>query len=533
MPANQPYRGFRFAALAVILLLSFAPHPTVAMENAPAYYGRCANGIPSDPNFFPIAVWLQSPANATAYKTNAAINLFIGLWAGPTDSQLLTLKSAGMPVLCDQSTTGLAHVVDKTIMGWIQSDEPDNAQSDGHGGYGPPVVTNTIVAIYNTLKSNDVTRPVYLNLGQGVAWDGYTGRGVRTGHPEDYYGYVKGCDIASFDIYPVNSTRAEVSGKLWYVPQGIDRLRTYTGDAKPVWCWIECTQFNTNSAAKPTPQQVRSEVWMALIHGANGIGYFCHMLTPFDETGLLHDATMLSAVKALNLQIQSLAPVLNSTTITNLVTVTSTNAAVPIDILVKQSGSSTYVFAAAMRDGITTGTFTFPFGAIANVLGEGRQIAISNGTFSDSFATNAVHLYQIDSIGDSVGDGIPDWWRQQYFGGTGTNTNSVSCATCDADGTGQNNRFKYLAGLNPTNPASVFVMGVTIATNLPTWFTVNFSPASAGRNYAPEFSTNLTPGGWLPLIGSIGPLINGNQRTITDTNAVEAQKFYRIHLSFP
>ena len=35
-------------------------------------------------------------------------------------------------------------------------------------------------------------------------------------------------------------------------------------------------------------------------------------------------------------------------------------------------------------------------------------------------------------------------------------TNGMSCALCDADGTGQDNLLKYLAGLNPTNPASVF-----------------------------------------------------------------------------
>ncbi|HUJ09498.1 MAG TPA: fibronectin type III domain-containing protein [Verrucomicrobiae bacterium] len=57
---------------------------------------------------------------------------------------------------------------------------------------------------------------------------------------------------------------------------------------------------------------------------------------------------------------------------------------------------------------------------------------------------------------DSVGDGIPDWWRQMYFGGNGTTTNQISCAVCDADGTGQNNLFKYLAGLDPTNSTSVF-----------------------------------------------------------------------------
>ena len=55
---------------------------------------------------------------------------------------------------------------------------------------------------YEKIQKADPTRPVLLNLGQGVAWDDYIGRGVRSNHPEDYPEYVKGCDIASFDIYP-------------------------------------------------------------------------------------------------------------------------------------------------------------------------------------------------------------------------------------------------------------------------------------------------------------------------------------------
>ncbi len=58
---------------------------------------------------------------------------------------------------------------------------------------------------------------------------------------------------------------------------------------------------------------------------------------------------------------------------------------------------------------------------------------------------------------DSVGDGISDSWRAYWFGsGNATTSNNQDCASCDADGTGQDNLFKYAAGLNPTNPASVF-----------------------------------------------------------------------------
>jgi hypothetical protein len=57
---------------------------------------------------------------------------------------------------------------------------------------------------------------------------------------------------------------------------------------------------------------------------------------------------------------------------------------------------------------------------------------------------------------DSVGDGIPDWWRQLYFGGSGMTTNSSSCASCDPDGDGLSNLQEYLLGSNPTDPNSPY-----------------------------------------------------------------------------
>jgi PKD repeat protein len=70
-----------------------------------------------------------------------------------------------------------------------------------------------------------------------------------------------------------------------------------------------------------------------------------------------------------------------------------------------------------------------------------------------------IGAYEYVCSGGDVCDGIPDWWRAQYFGGGGNTTNDLSCATCDADGTGQDNLFKFLAGLDPTNPSSIF--GIT------------------------------------------------------------------------
>lgn len=386
-----------FIAAVAAVFFTVMVRPANAMDNIPAYYGNWANGIPSNPDFFPIAVWLQDPSTATGYK-NAGVTLFIGLWNGPVVSDLTTLAAAGMPVLCDQNAVGLANLTDKTIMGWTQMDEPDNAQPDGSGGYLPCIDPSVIVQNYNIWATNDPTRPVFLNFGQGASNTGYYGRGTCTGQTAMYAQYSQGADIISFDIYPVNDNYP-----LYYVPQGIDNLRGWTGDTKPVWCWIETTLISSDSTAKPTTAQVRSEVWMALIHGAAGFGYFCHSFYPTeDDRALLDDPVMLAAVTAINQQVISLAPVLNSNTVKNFVVDSSSNTSVPIDIMVKQYAGSTYVFAAAMRGSAVTGTFTAPLpDESVTVLGESRQVQLTGGTFSDGFQPYDIHLYKIDSTGPS------------------------------------------------------------------------------------------------------------------------------------
>ena len=55
-------------------------------------------------------------------------------------SDLATLKAQGIYAILGQDSVGLASIDDTTIVGWwMDPDEPDNAQSDGMGGYGPPV----------------------------------------------------------------------------------------------------------------------------------------------------------------------------------------------------------------------------------------------------------------------------------------------------------------------------------------------------------------------------------------------------------
>jgi hypothetical protein len=372
-----------------------AENPTAAPASP---YSVWKNGPPADPSWFPIAVWLQDPKNAVRYR-DAGINVYVALWRGPTDDQLQALQMAGMGVICAQNRAGLDRKDNPIIVGWMHNDEPDNAQSLGKGkGYGPPVSAGTIVTDYQRMQAADPTRPILLNLGQGVAWDNYIGRGVRRNHPEDYPEYVKGCDIASFDIYPVVHDALEIAGKLEYVARGVERLVQWTGGQKAVWNCIECTHIE-NPAAKATPRQVRAEVWMSLIHGSRGLIYFVHQFKPtFKEAALLDDPEMLSAVTGINRQIMELAPVLNSPTITDRVTIKSSSQVAPIKCIMKQHEGATYLFTVNMAREAARGAVELsglPGATTVEALGEGRELSLDKGRFSDDFEPYDVHLYRI------------------------------------------------------------------------------------------------------------------------------------------
>jgi len=348
---------------------------------------------------FPIAVWLQEPANAPKFKA-AGINLYVGLWKGPTEEQLATLRAAGMPVICDQNEVGLKHLNDSTIAGWMHGDEPDNAQSlpEGQEGYGPPIPAATIVAGYERIRKADPSRPVMLNLGQGVAWDNWYGRGVRTNHPEDYAEYAKGCDIASFDIYPAVHDHAEVAGNLWFVPFGVERLKGWA-PKKTVWNCIEASRIS-NVKVSPSPAQVRFEVWSSIISGSRGLIYFVHQFEPkFIEASLLEDPDLLAGVTAVNRQVAELAPVIDSDEIQDGVTLKPKNQDDRFRVMHKRHGGSDWVFVASWNPRPTRAVMKLvperrSRGKI-EVVGERRTVRIEGSTFTDAFPAYSVHIYRI------------------------------------------------------------------------------------------------------------------------------------------
>lgn len=350
-----------------------------------------SNGIPKDPAFFPLAVWVQSPKNAERFKA-AGINTYVGLWKGPTEEQLAELKRAGMKIVPSQNSLGLKHKDDPAIIAWLQNDEPDNAQSLGEGkGWGPPVLPAKVIERYKAMRAADPTRPILLNLGQGVAWDNWIGRGVRRNHPEDYAEYVQGGDIVSFDIYPATHDHAEVAGKLEFVANGVARLKKWAGPDRAVWNCVEAKIGDGDT--KMTPAQLRAEVWMSLIRGSKGIIYFVHQFKPiFREASIFEDAALLKAFTELNKQVTELAPVINSPDIP--VKVSSSVAAIA-----KQRDGNLYIFAVGMTPSSVTATFELapmiPAQSLVEVVGQNKSLPMATSSFSDDFQPYEPKLYRI------------------------------------------------------------------------------------------------------------------------------------------
>jgi hypothetical protein len=351
------------------------------------------NGFPTDADFFPIGVWLQSPSHATSYKA-IGVNTFVGLWEGPTEAQLAVLASQNMFAVAAQNDVGLRSPHGHVIRAWLQQDEPDNAQPILFGMLHVTCIpANQVARRTREIKARDPTRPVMINFGQGVANEFWRGRGLCNGDQSYYDIAIQGADILSFDIYPVSSSTPQVKGRLEYVARGVGYLVKEAGDGQSVWTAIETTALNP--AIRPTPAQIRAEVWMALVHGATGIVYFVHEFEPtFHDDAIFRYPDILEEVTRTNERIKSLAPALKSPSVSGKVSV---NSRIPIATMVKVYQDTTYIFAVAMLDSPSVVRITIDDvdHTSARVIGENRSVTILQGTFEDQFPGYGVHLYQI------------------------------------------------------------------------------------------------------------------------------------------
>lgn len=122
---------------------------------------------------------------------------------------------------------------------------------------------------------------------------------------------------------------------------------------------------------------------------------------------------------------------------------------------------------------------------------------------------------------DTFGIGIADWWQLKYFGRIGIDPNS------DPDNNGMTAYEDFWAGLDPTNPASIFK--IEGATARPAGTKISWDSV-LGKSYAVQWSPDLVS--WYPLASSIGGTGSIISYTDLTAGAQTSQRFYRILVIF-
>lgn len=389
------------------------------------YYAKFSPSLPSDPNFFPIAIWFESVTSPDEVKQDkeTGANTYLAL---TDDSNLSLVRDGGMyaihAVPNSQKTAG-----DETA-GWLLGDEADMwggpgedkwtgkfpgegdicAPADGRCGY-------SAMKKFITMQPQD-KRLHYANYGKGVAFwesDAEAARFVNEFQ-----------DVVSVDTYfftDNNICQASEGGSLFgggdlskaqcqrasNYGAVVSKVRSLIKPAgsKPVWGFVELSHpFTENDWPTIKPAQVEGAVWSSIIHGARGIAYFNHSFGGKCFTNhTLRDACFAEtrkAVTALNKRITTLAPVLNDSFADGVL---STGDG--LDSMVKWHDGHFYVFAQSNTGGKVSGSFSLPCvgDATVTVLDENRTVPLVAGVFTDEFADgNAVHVYRIDG-GSSCG----------------------------------------------------------------------------------------------------------------------------------
>jgi hypothetical protein len=142
----------------------------------------------------------------------------------------------------------------------------------------------------------------------------------------------------------------------------------------------------------------------------------------------------------------------------------------------------------------------------------------SNGVTSSQALAN--RLMASGTGIDNDGDGIPDWWMNQYFGHPTGQASDQSFAWNDPAGDGLSNLQKYLLGLSPLVPDRPYLQPLLSPTNGS--FALNIQ-GLFGRSVTLEVSTNLTSWQTLTNLASTNAVIYFQDSGATNSRS----RFYR------
>jgi hypothetical protein len=197
--------------------------------------------------------------------------------------------------------------------------------------------------------------------------------------------FAKIADVAGFDLYPLGHCQSDLSA-VYEAQRAFIRLAgnmpTFqwieTGPIKPIYC----------GGFKMTPAELNAEVWLAIVGGARGIGYFTHTWSPahnaFDVS-----PTLQQTMKKISASLAAVRPGLVGRTI-----VSSANSS-SLKVIARAGVNANYVFAVNAQGLPLKAEAYVPqlHDGSAQVVGEHRSVGVSHDRIVDTFQPLAVHLY--------------------------------------------------------------------------------------------------------------------------------------------
>jgi hypothetical protein len=288
------------------------------------------------------------------------LKLIFSLYNGGCNDQNTVCE---MPWTTSGFETFIEHEVttfkeDPAIIAWYLNDEIC------------PVCLDRLEAGYNKIKELDGNHPVWSVHWHCFGQDSWLLQELHT------------TDIVGVDPHPNPITLTS------------DMADAANATGKPVWL--------APQIYGATQAEMRAMTYLAVNHGAKGLIYYCHSA---------FNPTKWSQAKGLGSEVDQLRPVFLSTDQTNDSDVTCNNS--NIDLKLMRTGHAYYLFAVNTKEENITGVsfqnnLSDTPGVIEALFEDGRQIALTNGAFTDNFDPYEVHVYFWRQHGDVDCDGIVD-----------------------------------------------------------------------------------------------------------------------------
>jgi hypothetical protein len=247
------------------------------------------------------------------------------------------------------------------VIGWYYPDEADlkGITAETLPSFPPAETTHRlrVLTVTNHFYSRTATLP--------------GGRGI-------YPGLIAKSDVVGFDLYPLQ----EFCSNAW-LPDVAHAQRELVrlAQGRPTFQWIEAQSWKCRQPARRiTPATVRAESWLSVAGGARGIGFF-----PGEW-----DPSVLPAVEQISKEVAAIGGGL-------LAPDSPASATGAVVVGARSFGGALYVIAVNPTRTATRSTITAAglAGRPVGVLEEGRSVASSGDSFTDSFAPLGVHLYVV------------------------------------------------------------------------------------------------------------------------------------------